>query len=96
VHIEFPHCFPSAPRDPIKYLKRYKMEEIANLLWIGYILAEHGPVEFQNLWTLLRQAATHYIYGLNASLEDIEKAACDIRAYAIEMERLVISREVRL
>jgi hypothetical protein len=72
------------------------MEEIANLLWIGYILAEHGPVEFQKLWTLLRQAATHYIYGLNASFEDSEKAACDIRAYATKMERLVISREVRL
>jgi hypothetical protein len=72
------------------------MEEIAKLLWIGYILAEHCPSEFQKLWALLRQAATHYIHGLNAAAEDSEKAANNVLAYAIKMERLVTSRKVRL
>lgn len=71
------------------------MEEFANLLWVGYKIAERGPSIFQELWGLLRQSATHYIYGLNADAEACEKAARQIREYAVKLENLVIQRTVR-
>jgi hypothetical protein len=70
------------------------MEEIANLLWVGHILAKHGPEKFQLLWSALRPAATHYIYGLNADKDACIKAADQIQVYAILLERMVINKEV--
>jgi hypothetical protein len=93
-HIGFPHAFASPPRDPVRFLARFKMEETANLLWVGHILAKHGPPGFQQLWSLLRPAATHYIYGFNASQEACDDAADLLRVYAILLERMVISKEV--
>jgi hypothetical protein len=71
------------------------MEEKANLLWVGYVLAENGPPGFQHLWQILIPAVTHYIYGLNANQAACERAAQRIREYATTLERMVISGEVR-
>jgi hypothetical protein len=65
--IGFPHAFASPPRHPVRFLARFKMEETANLLWVGHMLAKHGLHGFQQLWSLVRPAATHYIYGISAS-----------------------------
>jgi hypothetical protein len=93
-HIGFPHAFASSPRDPILFLRRYKMEEIANLLWVGHLLAKHGPEKFQLLWSALRPAATHYIYGLNAGRDACNTAADQMQVYATLLEQMVINKEV--
>jgi hypothetical protein len=72
------------------------MEEFANLLWVGHVLGEQGPQKFQQLWSALRPAATHYIYGLNADSAACNKAADQMRMYAIFLERMVIKKEVHL
>jgi hypothetical protein len=71
------------------------MEEIANLLWLGHILARHGPPGFQALWSQLRPAAVHYIYGFNATQEACQEAAKKLRCYAVSTEEMVIDMEVR-
>jgi hypothetical protein len=71
------------------------MEEKANLLWVGYVLAENGPPGFQHLWAILIPAVTHYIYGLNADEAACEKAASQIKEYAAALESMVINGEVR-
>jgi hypothetical protein len=70
------------------------MEEIANLLWVGHILAKNGPDKFQLLWSALRPAATHYIYGLNAGRDACNRAADQIQLYAVLLEQMVIKKEV--
>ena len=92
--IGYPHAFASSPRDPIKFLSRFKMEEFANLLWVGHILAENGPVGFQTLWKLFRPAAAHYIYGFNSSGDACKEAASSLLKYAITIEKLIIFKMV--
>ncbi len=70
------------------------MEEIANLLWVGHVFAKHGPAKFQQLWSALRPAATHYIYGLDADSNACNNAADQIQVYAILLEQMVINKEV--
>jgi hypothetical protein len=71
------------------------MEEVANLLWVGYILAENGPPGFQTLWSLLAPPARHYVYGMNDSAAACEAAADQLHEYAVELEHMIINRTVR-
>jgi hypothetical protein len=72
------------------------MEETANLLRVpvGHVLAKHGAPGFQQLWSLLRPAATQYIYGISVSQEACDKAADLLRVFARLLERMAISKEV--
>ena len=70
------------------------MEEYANLLWVGYILANNGPNGFKTLWSLLRPAVVHYLYGFNATEEECHEAEVSLQKYAALQEKMIINKMV--
>lgn len=69
--VEYPHGKASKPRDLVHYINDYKMEEVADLLWIGGIAAKHATSEWLELWNHIRAACVHYLYGFHASEYDM-------------------------
>jgi hypothetical protein len=94
-HITLPHCFGTKPRDPVHSLNHMKMEEVTNLLWIGFIMSEQGPTGFRKLWTHLHQAAKHYLYDFNGDQQKAQEAAMHIKLDAEELESLITAELVR-
>jgi hypothetical protein len=47
-HIEDAHG--SRPEDPSHAILDYKMEQLADLLWIGGVIAKQGSSTFQKAW----------------------------------------------
>lgn len=92
--IKLPFGFNRPYRCVVKYGKSYVMEELANLIWLGGLLAEAGPPGFRRLWGFLQPALQHYLYGWNATVEDIHAAAANMRNYAQELERGVIAGKI--
>jgi hypothetical protein len=93
--VEYPHCKGSKPRNPIKYISSYKMEELADLLWIGGIAAKHATDEFRHAWGHLRDAAEHYLYGFDALRQQQREAANSLFQYGECIEKQVLKGKVR-
>ena len=92
--LHYPRGFNRNYRDVITHIDGYTMEEYANLIWIGDIIASKGPVGFQQLWAPLRAASQHYIYGTDDSDAAKARGAANMRQFAEELERLVIKKKV--
>jgi hypothetical protein len=60
--VEYPHCKGTKPKDSTHYINDYKMEELADLLWLGGILTRHGADAYRDAWTHLQKAlaSVHY------------------------------------
>lgn len=87
--IKFPHGMSGKPRDPFHYIKDYKMEEVAMLLWIFGIAASHATPEWLELWQHLRDACTHYLYGFSATEQQCREGHNHLCAYAECVENAV-------
>jgi hypothetical protein len=92
--VTLPHCFGTTPRNPVDHINQMKMEEVTNLLWIGFLMSENGPAGFRQLWRHLRHAAKHYLYDFENDQYSSEAAAGAIRKYAEELETLIIAEKV--
>lgn len=90
----FPSAFNRDYRCVVSYIKSYVMEELANLIFIGCLIAKCGPVGFQSLWEKLQPALWHYIYGRDDGAEEQRHAADAMLAYAQQLEDLVLAGEV--
>jgi hypothetical protein len=73
-----------------------KMEEVTNLLWIGFLMSEHGPSGFRRLWSHLHRAAKHYLYDYTYDRQKSKTAAENIKKYAVELETFIIAEKVRM
>jgi hypothetical protein len=91
----YPHGKASKPRDPVQYIQDYKMEEVADLLWIGGIAAKHATEAWQTAWEHLRAACEHYVYGFDSTEDDCRQAHNRLYAYAELCEEAVINGQVR-
>jgi hypothetical protein len=80
--VEHPHGKAVRPRDPVKYILDYKMEEVADLLWIGGIAVKHASSVWGTAWGHLRAACHHYLFGFEASEEECSHAHAHLWAYA--------------
>jgi hypothetical protein len=78
----------------VDHLKHMKMEEVTNLLWIGFLMSEQGPAGFRLLWSHLHQAAKHYLYEYTYDQQRAAAAAEHVRKYAEELETLIIAEKV--
>jgi hypothetical protein len=65
------------------------MEELADLLWIGGVIARHASNEFREAWGYLQHACAHYLFRFDAQEIDMLKAAASLRSYADLIEGLV-------
>ncbi len=92
--VEYPHGKASKPRDPVKYIKDYKMEEVADLLWIGGIAAKHATSAWRAAWGHLRTACIHYLYGFDADECAIRTAHNHLWSYAETCEHAVKGGQV--
>lgn len=92
--IEYPHCKGAKPRDPTHYINDLKMEELADLLWIGGVLANKAPAGFKKAWGHLQPALVHYLYGFEATEHDIRTASNNLYKYAELIETHVQAGEV--
>jgi hypothetical protein len=80
--LQVPHNTNTKPGDPTKKVSSYKMDDLAFLLWAGGCIAMHGPDTFQTLWSHIRAAATHYLFGYDASETDMRRAAEHVLKYS--------------
>jgi len=90
-----PRGFNRQYRCVVTHIKGYTMEELANLIWIGDIIAHNGPDGFRNLWRMLQPAVKHYIFGFDATEPDFRAAHAQLRSYAEEVESRVVATAVR-
>jgi hypothetical protein len=93
--IEYPHGKGAKPQDPTHYILDLKMEELADLLWIGGVIARHGSTEFRKAWGFLQPACVHYLFKFDSQQRDMDKAAANLRSYAKLIEQLVKADRVR-
>jgi hypothetical protein len=70
------------------------MEELANLIWIGCLIAYTGPPGFQKLWRELQPALQHYIYGFDATGDAMLSAARHLKQFAIYLDEYAVSGQV--
>jgi hypothetical protein len=87
--LEYPHCKGTKPKDPTHYINDYKMDELADLLWLGGILARHGTDAYRDAWSHLQKALVHYLYGFDATQADMRTAANELFQYAEQVEKHV-------
>lgn len=92
----FPSAFNRAYRCVLKHIGSYVMEELANLIFIGCYIAQCGPPGFKSLWVKLQPALWHYLYGVNDTVAQQQQAAKDMRSYAVKLEELVKTGQVRV
>jgi hypothetical protein len=93
--IRYPQTWGLAYRDIMSSMGHYTMEEWANVVHLGSLIAACGPPAFQRLWRLLRPALLHYLYGFNSAVEEMRTASNLLYEYAEELEKLVIACLVR-
>ena len=92
--VEYPHGKSNRPRDPVQYILDYKMEEVADLLWIGGIAAYFATKDWQEAWGHLRAACEHYLFGFEADEVQCRAAHMRLYTYAECCERAVIKGKV--
>ena len=92
--VRFPYGFNRPYTDVTVRAKAYLLDELANLIWIGGVVAFYGPPGFQELWTHLRAALKHHLYGVDATEDDMCAAAASLRKYACLLEQMVLRGEV--
>jgi hypothetical protein len=92
--ITYPSGFNRQYRCVIDYIKSYVMEELANLVFVGCLVAKLGPPGFQRLWKEVQPAVWHYIYGFQDNKTDQQQAANHMRNYACLLEQLVEEQQV--
>jgi hypothetical protein len=80
----------------VKYIQDYKMEEVADLLWIGGIAAVHATTEWRAAWGHLRTACQHYLFGFEASEAECRQAHARLWCYAESCENAVKTGEVEV
>lgn len=93
--IKYPAPFNRKYRCVVEYSESYIMEEYANMVWIGSLIAKIGPPGFQSLWRLLRPVLKHYIYNFDAEPEECELAGKQLWDYACCVEEHVQAGHVR-
>lgn len=71
------------------------MEEYANTLVIGCLIARCGPPGFKKLWRHATGFARHYLFNFDPTEAQTRAAVAHLKAYACEMEKLVIRKKVR-
>jgi hypothetical protein len=79
----------------VKYILDYKMEEVADLLWIGGIAAKHATEDWRTAWKHLRTACTHYLFGFDANEHKSRQAHSSLWAYAECCENAVKAGQVQ-
>ena len=79
----------------IKWCKKYIMEELGTLVWIGCLMAKHGPPKFQLLWKQLQVVLKHHLFDADPSAADCERANRSMDAYCETIDSLVLSGHVR-
>lgn len=90
-----PHCFSRRYTDVCDNVTGYKIEELGNLIWLGGVIAEHGPFSFQELWRPLRKALQHYIYGFeHQHAIDLETGHRALYEYAERLDQLLAMGKV--
>jgi hypothetical protein len=89
MHIEYSHGKGSKPEDPTHAILEYKMEQLADLLWVGGVIARQGSSTYQKAWGYLRPACVNYLFGLDATSSQMVMAAESLRKYANLVEELV-------
>lgn len=92
--VEYPHGKSRPVREPSDKIKDYKMDEIADLLWIGGLMALHATPKFREAFGHLQAAAQHYLFGFDATAEDIGKASNHLHDYAELLEKEVMAGKV--
>jgi hypothetical protein len=92
--VEYPHGKSSKPRDPVEYIQEFKMEEVADLLWIGGIAAKHATADWRAAWGHLRAACQHYLFGFNATQHESRMAHARLYSFAELCEKAVIRGQV--
>jgi hypothetical protein len=85
--VEYPHCKGTKPKDPTHYINDYaicvlyehqRLYELADLLWLGGILARHGADAYRDAWSHSQKALVHYLYGFDATEADMRTAANEL------------------
>jgi hypothetical protein len=76
-------------------VQHYTMEELGSFLWVGSMIAKIGPPGFQKLWQHLCPALKHYLYNHNATAAQCDEAYDHLWSYAVELEKLVDTGQVR-
>lgn len=94
--MEYPHGKGRKPRDPAKHVLTYKMEEVADLLWVGGLAAEHATPEWRLAWSHLRAACEHYLFGFDATEAECRAAHNRLWEYAECLEYCVAAGQVRI
>jgi hypothetical protein len=87
--IRFPASFSRPYRDVVKWCKAYIMEELGNLVWIGCMMAYHGPAKFQTLWKFLQPCLLHYLFASDPNQAACDAAAASLQGYGSSIEELV-------
>jgi hypothetical protein len=72
------------------------MEEFADMLWLGGILARHETVVFCTAWSHVRYAVVHYLFGVEATADDTRSAENRLFQNAEAIEKHVQAGEVCL
>lgn len=71
------------------------MEELSNLIWIGGVIAEKGPLGFQRLWAVMHRFLAHYVYGVTESSREERNAGHNaLQKYAELLDDHVYNGEV--
>ena len=76
------------------YIDGYTMDHLANLIWVGGIIAAAGPPGFKALRRDLQPALQHYIFGHGADEAAMRKAHGHVRSFCCTLEKLVIQKQV--
>jgi hypothetical protein len=93
--VEYPHGKGCKPEDPTHAVLDYKMEQLADLLWVGGIIAKQGSATFREAWRYLQPACVHYLFGFDSTHLEMVSAAESLRNYANLIEKLVAQDRVR-
>lgn len=92
--VEYPHGKGRKPRDPAEHILTYKMEEVADLLWVGGLAVTHASAPWRLAWSHLRAACEHYLFGFEATEAECRAANNRLYAYAECIEEAVIAGQV--
>ena len=64
------------------------------MVWVGPLIARHGPSGFQQLWALLQPVCQHYLFNSNSTEAEQEAAAKKVTELAQYIERQVKAKKV--
>jgi hypothetical protein len=94
-HIEYPHGIGSKPEDPTHAVLDYTMEQVADLLRVGGVIARQGTSTYHKAWGYLQPACVHYLFGLDTTISQKVMAAENVQKYANLVEALAAHGRVR-